>query len=61
MARPLRIQYSGAIYHVMSRGDRRQDIFRQPEELNEMTGAGGASLSDDWRASGETSWRQAVR
>ena len=32
MARPLRIQYSNAIYHVMSRGDRRQDIFRQPED-----------------------------
>ena len=32
MARPLRIQYLNAIYHVMSRGDRRQDIFRQPED-----------------------------
>jgi len=28
MARKLRIQFSGAIYHVMSRGDRREDIFR---------------------------------
>jgi len=27
MPRPLRIQYEGAIYHVMSRGDRRQAIF----------------------------------
>ena len=27
MARPLRIQYSGARYHVMSRGDRREAIF----------------------------------
>jgi putative transposase len=27
MARALRIQYPGAIYHVMSRGDRREDIF----------------------------------
>ncbi len=27
MARPLRIQYPGAIYHVMNRGDRREDIF----------------------------------
>ena len=27
MARSLRIQYSGAIYHVMNRGDRREDIF----------------------------------
>ena len=28
MARKLRLQYPGAIYHVMSRGDRREDIFR---------------------------------
>ncbi len=45
MARPLRIQYSGAIYHVMSRGDRRQDIFRQPEDrllfLETLAGACG--------------------
>ncbi len=27
MARKLRIQYPGAIYHVMNRGDRRADIF----------------------------------
>jgi len=28
MARKLRIQFPGAIYHVMSRGNRREDIFR---------------------------------
>ena len=27
MARKLRIQYPGAIYHVMDRGDRREAIF----------------------------------
>ena len=27
MPRPLRIEYPGAIYHLMSRGDRREDIF----------------------------------
>ncbi len=27
MARKLRVQYAGAIYHVMNRGDRRQAIF----------------------------------
>jgi putative transposase len=27
MPRPLRIEYPGALYHVMSRGDRREDIF----------------------------------
>jgi putative transposase len=28
MARPLRTEYPGAIYHVLSRGDRREAIFR---------------------------------
>jgi hypothetical protein len=27
MPRQLRIEYPGAMYHVMSRGNRRQDIF----------------------------------
>jgi hypothetical protein len=27
MARPLRIEYPGAYYHVMNRGNRRVDIF----------------------------------
>ena len=27
MARKLRIQYPGAMYHVMNRGDQREDIF----------------------------------
>lgn len=27
MSRPLRIEYAGAIYHVTSRGDRRENIF----------------------------------
>ena len=28
MPRGLRIQYPGAIYHVLNRGDQREDIFR---------------------------------
>ena len=27
MARPLRLEFSGALYHITSRGDRREDIF----------------------------------
>jgi hypothetical protein len=27
MPRTLRVQYPGAIYHVMDRGDRQEDIF----------------------------------
>ena len=32
MARKLRIQYPGAIYHVMNRGDRREPIFEDDED-----------------------------
>jgi putative transposase len=28
MARPLRIEYEGAFYHVTSRGNKRKEIFR---------------------------------
>ena len=28
MARKLRLEYPGAVYHVMNRGDRREPIFR---------------------------------
>ena len=27
MSRPLRIEFAGALYHLTSRGDRREDIF----------------------------------
>ncbi len=32
MARKLRVQYPGAIYHVMNRGDRREAIFHDDED-----------------------------
>ena len=32
MARKLRIQYPGAIYHVMNRGDRREAIFEDDQD-----------------------------
>ena len=32
MARPLRIEYPGAIYHVLSRGDRREAIVRDDRD-----------------------------
>jgi len=32
MARPLRLEYKGALYHVTSRGDRREDIFEDDED-----------------------------
>ncbi len=32
MARKLRVEYPGAIYHVMSRGDRREEIFKDDKD-----------------------------
>jgi len=32
MARPLRIEFSGALYHVTSRGDRREAIYEDDED-----------------------------
>jgi len=32
MARPLRIEYEGAVYHVTSRGNAREDIYRSDED-----------------------------
>lgn len=34
MSRPLRIEYAGAIYHVTSRGNRREDIFLDDGDRN---------------------------
>ncbi len=30
MARPLRIEYAGAYYHVTNRGNQRQAVFKEP-------------------------------
>ena len=34
MARKLRVQYPGAIYHVLNRGDRREPIFKDALDRN---------------------------
>ncbi len=34
MARPLRIEYRGAFYHVMSRGNERKAVFREDADYN---------------------------
>ena len=42
MARSVRIEYAGAVYHVMCRGDRREAIYRDDEdrELSVTTAIG---------------------
>ena len=38
MARPHRIEFAGALYHVTSRGDRREPIFEDDEERVKFLG-----------------------
>lgn len=53
MIRPLWLEYEGAVYHVTSRGNAREDIFRDDEDLArflEILGDGlraGALLEPD--------------
>jgi REP element-mobilizing transposase RayT len=43
MPRQLRIQYEGAIYHLMSRGDRREEIFRDDLDRKDFLRTVGAA------------------
>src|SRR5437868_6269367 len=47
MARKLRIQYPGAMYHVMNRGDRREAIFEDDQDRQRfLSTLGEASRRD---------------
>ena len=45
MARPLRLEFAGALYHVTSRGDRREPIYEHDDDrdcfLRVLTGVCG--------------------
>ena len=41
MARPLRLEFAGALYHVTARGDRREDIFFRDEDRGDFLGVLG--------------------
>jgi REP element-mobilizing transposase RayT len=50
MARKLRIQYPGAIYHVMNRGDRREPIFKDdPDRQRFLECLGEACDKTGWQ------------
>jgi hypothetical protein len=44
MARPLRLESDGAIYHVTSRGNARDDIFDEDGDRERTDSPGRASL-----------------
>jgi putative transposase len=50
MARKLRVEYGGAIYHVMNRGDRREPIFKDdPDHQRFLETLGEASVKTGWQ------------
>ena len=50
MVRKLRIQYAGAIYHVMNRGDRREAIFLDDaDRVRFLETLGEACSKTGWR------------
>src|SRR5947209_1649048 len=50
MARKLRVQYSGAIYHVLNRGDRREAIFKDDQDRERfLETLGEACQKTGWR------------
>ncbi|MBU6410985.1 MAG: transposase [Verrucomicrobiota bacterium] len=50
MARKLRVEYAGAIYHVMNRGDRREPIFKDDQDRRRfLETLGEACLKTGWQ------------
>ncbi len=45
MARKLRVEYAGAIYHVMNRGDRREAIFDDDQDRTRFVETLGESCA----------------
>jgi hypothetical protein len=54
MARKLRMEYPGAIYHILNRGARREAIFRDDQDRNRFIGTLGEACQ-------KTSWEGARR
>jgi hypothetical protein len=53
MPRQLRLEYGGAIYHVMNRGDRREIIFRDDEDRARFLGTVGQTCEKTgWEVQG---------
>ena len=49
MARKFRVQYPGAIYHVMNRGDQREAVFRDGEDRQKLLATlGEACRKTEW-------------
>src|ERR1035437_8642877 len=50
MSRKLRLEYPGAMCHVMSRGDQREDIFRDDDDREKfLSTLGEACVKTEWQ------------
>jgi hypothetical protein len=47
MSRPLRIEYDGAVYYVMSRGNEKKSVFRTAIDLQNFLIQGNAFLFEE--------------
>ena len=54
MARKLRVEYPGAIYHIMNRGDRREPIFKDDADRQRF-------LETFWEGCAKTGWQVSMR
>ena len=52
MPRPLRLEYDGALYHLLSRGDRREDIFWSDADRTLFLGTLDRACEKTWRQKG---------
>src|SRR5712691_10857992 len=53
MARPLRLEYPGAVYHVMARGQERSAIFREDGDREKFIALLGSVAADEgWQVHG---------
>lgn len=53
MARPLRIEFQGALFHVTSRGDRREPIYEDDEDREMFLSTLAAVIGDmNWLSHG---------
>ena len=50
MARKLRVEYPGAVYHVMNRGDRRNPIFRDDADRQRFVNTLGEACGETARS-----------
>jgi hypothetical protein len=48
MARPLRLQFPGALYHVTARGDRRGEIFRDDRDRDRFLELLASEVRQRW-------------